>query len=196
MKSLYSPLFIFMSLAAVKSEAAKRNDTFRDMSVLQYLQELSSVPNVTKREDPFEEPPPPFVVPREPTVSKKDTPQEAVIVPSNPPLERFPLREYGVVAVLLGDKYPRALVKINSSGSNNRPWPLMIVKEGDRIGSRNGVIQKIYANGLSVEETVKFKKTSQKVKAFLEVGNKGVRGEASQEQQEKVQMNQQELLQD
>lgn len=116
------------------------------MSVEEFLQRLSSVRKVLNRRDPFEENNPSYV--------KEDAPitiGEARLEINNeeqPPLERYPVEAYTVKAVLLGDRYPRALLQLPGGGS-------VIVEEKMRLGDKNGIIEKIDRTGLKVVEKIK-----------------------------------------
>ena len=116
------------------------------MTVEQYLQTLSTVPGVVSKRDPFEVPEPPF------------TPPPAVVAQSDvdlsaPVLERYPTGEYTVLAVLIGDKYPRALIKLPSSEQGK----VVIVREQDKIGNKKGVIARISQDGVHVAQKTRSK---------------------------------------
>lgn len=131
---LWGLIFSPTALAVV---AEKKND--QEITVEEFLQKLSSVPNVLGRRDPFEKQRPPF------EFMRPDS-QMALNIPI---LQRFPAQAYQVVAILVGDIYSRGLVRLPDSSK------IMIVREKDKLGNRNGVIKKILKDGLIVEETKK-----------------------------------------
>ncbi len=109
----------------------------KEITIEEFLQKLSTVPDVVTRRDPFVKAPPPFNVVQ---VSTDE------IVPSAPVLERYPLREYSIVAVLLGDQYPRALVRL----PEREKAKVLIVREKDKLGNKGGVITRITKDGVIV----------------------------------------------
>ncbi len=112
-----------------------------NLSIEEFLQNLSTVPEVVTRKDPFVALTPPFTLP-----------EKAVDVGLNAPvLERYPVAQYGIVATLLGDQYPRALVKLPEAENGK----VLIVKEKDKLGSNGGVIAKILKDGLLVMQSQK-----------------------------------------
>ncbi len=128
------------------------------MSAEDFLQRLSTVRNVLRRRDPFEDTEPEFVKkmrasrglkPKE--EEEDDEPKEEVVInPEDlPPLERFPAEQYEVLAVLVGRKNPRALVRIPGSGGNR------VVQKNMAIGDRGGVISDISTEGLVVDEKIR-----------------------------------------
>jgi hypothetical protein len=138
--------WILFALAATPSFAAdKEKEGGKDVSVEEFLQNLSTIQGVMSRRDPFAEYPPPFSPDQTPTTNDDAGAPNM----SAPILERYPLADYEVVAVLLGDKYPRALVRLPAAGG---PRKVVIVKENDKIGNRKGVVTKIVAEGLIVQQ--------------------------------------------
>jgi hypothetical protein len=109
-------------------------------TIEEYLQSLSTVPNVTNRRDPFIIAAAPFDIPRPVMASGPDM--------SKPPLQRHPVTEYGVVATLVGDQYPRALIRLPASAGGK--GSVVIVREKDRLGDQEGVIKKISSEGVLV----------------------------------------------
>ncbi|RZA07993.1 MAG: hypothetical protein EOP11_06185 [Proteobacteria bacterium] len=107
-------------------------------SVEEYLQKLSTIPDVVNRKDPFIQAAAPFSVP-------KETLSEGVDL-SVPALERYPLSKYEIVATLLGDQYPRALLRLPKEEKGK----VLIVKEKDKLGNKGGIITKILKDGVSV----------------------------------------------
>jgi hypothetical protein len=60
------------------------------------------------------------------------------------------------VAVLLGDNYPRALLRLpGEQGGAGVTKKVVIVKEGDKLGNRKGVISKIVLEGIMVQQAVR-----------------------------------------
>ena len=133
--------FNFVLLASLGGLTLLESPVFaaKAETIESYLQSISSVPDVLSRRDPFEQPPPPFQV--------RAAPAETGIDPGAPVLQRFPIQEYVVVAVLLGDVYPRALIR-PPSGTKS----VLIVKEKDRLGNHGGIISKINQSGIVVTQ--------------------------------------------
>lgn len=111
-----------------------------ELTIEEFLQKLSTVPDVVSRKDPFIQAPPPFEIPKS---------LDAGINMAAPVLERYPARDYGVVATLLGDQYPRALLRLPQAEKGK----VLIVKEKDKLGNRSGVITKITREGIVVLQT-------------------------------------------
>lgn len=143
--SLLSLLAITLASRAFAEDAANGG---KEMTIEDFLQSLSTVPDVVKRKDPFAEAPPPF---REPDKDPNAEYDPNAPVMSAPILERYPITDYEVVAVLLGDQYPRALVRIPGEGARK----VVIVKENDKLGNAKGVITKITLEGVSVVQAVR-----------------------------------------
>lgn len=155
------------------SAAAEPNenpaDPSRGMSVEDFLQRLSSVRNVLRRRDPFEDTEPEFVKKfraseealrrqkeaerlRQLELSKNQQSTEPVVEinPEDlPPLERFPSEEYEIVAVLMGGNSPKALVRVPKDGGTR------IVQTKMALGDRGGVISEITPDGLVVDEKIR-----------------------------------------
>ena len=146
----YVPIFLLGFLPpahAQEGESGEVPSTEESMSVEEFLQRLSSVRKVLNRRDPFEQNKPSYV--------KEDDQQsligEAKVEMNNeelPPLERFPVEAYTVKMILVGDRYPRALLQIPRGGK-------AIVEEKMRLGDKNGIIEKIDRNGLTVTEKIR-----------------------------------------
>lgn len=117
-------------------------DREENMTIEEYLQKLSTVPDVVNRKDPFIPAAAPFEVPRE------LTPSNDGINMSAPVMERYPLKSYEVVATLLGDQYPRALVRLPKEENNK----VVIVREREKLGNKGGVIKRIIKEGVSVSQ--------------------------------------------
>jgi hypothetical protein len=130
---------------AAPAEAGKEG---KEMSIEEFLQSYSTVPGVVYRRDPFADFAPPFT---DPKTANSETPAEDPFAPnmSAPPLERYPISDYEVVAVLLGDQYPRALLRLPGDGGSRK---VVIVKENDKLGNRKGVISKIVLEGIIVQQ--------------------------------------------
>lgn len=131
MKHLLLVLALFLALPA-RARAEEK-----EISIEEFLQGLSSIPGVVYRKDPFVEAPPPFEIPK---------PDESSA--NAPVLERYPAIAYTVVAVLVGEQYPRALIRLPASEGNK----VMIVREKDKLGNKHGVITKIAKEGVTVSE--------------------------------------------
>lgn len=152
------PLLFVLALTPL----AHADEEGKDITIEQFLQTLSSVPEVVQRRDPFVEVPPPFEIP--PPEESGDGP-----VMSAPVLERYPITDYEVVAVLLGDKYPRALLRMPKENTLSRK--VLIVKEGDKLGSRKGVVSRIVAEGVMVQQAQRSKHGFvDKTEVLLKVG--------------------------
>lgn len=130
MKVLMRCLF----LLSLSLPAAAADDS--EISIEQFLQNLSTVPDVATRKDPFIAVAPPF------GSGKVDGGYNL----NAPVLERYPASSYGVVAVLLGEQYPRALIKLPEAEKGK----VVIVREKDKFGNRGGIISKINKEGLVV----------------------------------------------
>lgn len=112
------------------------------------LQSLSTIANLSQRRDPFAKSPSPFkppVVEQAPTPS---APTEAPINMNAPELERYPSSQYKVAAILLGDVYPRALVR----SPENR---VFVVRENDKLGKNKGHIKQITEGVILIREEIK-----------------------------------------
>jgi Tfp pilus assembly protein PilP len=131
-------VLIFFSFSAIAEEGEK------EITIEEFLQKLSTVPDVVTRRDPFVKSPPPFT-----PIQQQASGDE--IIPSAPVLERYPLKDYAIVAVLLGDQYPRALIKLPSKEQGK----VLIVREKDKVGNKGGVITRITKEGLVVLQSVR-----------------------------------------
>ncbi len=132
MLSFLLKLLVFVKLALPNTEEA--------VTIEEFLQKLSTVPDVTSRKDPFVSPTAPFEALR-----IRDVASNA------PVLERYPIAQYTVVAVLIGDEYPRALIRL----PDQEKGKVLIVKEKDKLGQNGGVITKIVNDGLIVQQSIK-----------------------------------------
>lgn len=133
LRALFTVLsFVFMASGISEANAAQRA---QEMTVEEFLQQLSTVPDVMSKRDPFVKAAPPF--------SDEISGGNAS---SAPILERYPVQEYSIVAVLLGDRYPRALVKLPA----NEKGSVVIVREKDKLGNGGGVITRISKDGVTV----------------------------------------------
>ena len=121
------PLLLAPALAATEKE----------LSIEEFLQNLSTVQDVMTRKDPFIQAPPPFEIPR-PDAGNLNAPV----------LERYPVGSYSVVAVLLGEQYPRALLRLPESEQSK----VVIIKEKDKLGNKGGVVSKIIKEGLVITQ--------------------------------------------
>jgi hypothetical protein len=138
----------------------------KEVSIEQFMQSLSTIPGVMFRKDPFREVAPPFEIPSaSSTLGENEGPTLGA-----PILERYAVAEYEVVAVLIGDKYPRALVRLPKEGTTQR---VVIVKENDKLGNRKGVVAKITHEGLIVRQSQRAKSGFvDKTEVLLKVGGK------------------------
>ena len=129
---------------ATEDSAAEENSEKEDLITLEnYFQRLTSIPNIMNRRDPFETQAHPYAK-KFSAIDRKEVDIESV-----PPLQRFPIKSYNVNAVLIGRGTPRALVSIPQV--NNKTW---IVKAGSLFGNRGGKIDRITKKGLHVIEEV------------------------------------------
>ena len=131
--------------AALAQEGGQAAD--EEMSVEEFLQRLSSVRKVLNRRDPFEENNPSYV--KEEVQVTIGEARIEVNAEEQPPLERYPVEAYTVKAILVGDRYPRALVQIPGGGGS------AIVEEKMRLGDKNGIIERIDRSGVKVIEKIK-----------------------------------------
>ena len=145
---LHRFIFIFfMSTLPALAAEAPANTSEPVVTIEEFLQRLSTVPGVVGRKDPFAKVAPPFARPA--------PIQEEVFLPQSD-LERYDLKKYTVTAVLLGDEYNRALIRLPSEAAKGgASAPVVIVREKDRIGNRGGVITNINKSGVIVLQTVK-----------------------------------------
>lgn len=131
-------LFLLISLPVAKAEE-------KEISIEDFLQNLSSVPGVVLRRDPFVELKNPY---------KNSDFSEAMM--SAPIMERYPLDSYRVIATLIGDKYPRALIKVTGGtvdkADQNR---VLIMRERDKLGNRGGIINQITRDGVMILQSKK-----------------------------------------
>ncbi|MGZ3711624.1 MAG: hypothetical protein ACXVBE_07700 [Bdellovibrionota bacterium] len=119
-------IFLSSSLAAAEE---------KEISIEDFLQGLSTVQGVVLRKDPFIQAAPPF-----------ETPRLEAGNANIPVLERYGVNSYIVVAVLLGEQYPRALIRLPATENNK----VVIVKEHDKLGNKGGSIIKIAKEGITV----------------------------------------------
>jgi hypothetical protein len=138
-------LIAFLACGFARAEDAPAAG--KDATIEEFLQSLSTVKDVVTRRDPFAEFPPPFETPHATNMGDSDPNAPDM---SAPILERYTIAEYEVVAVLLGDLYPRALLRLPGEGGGNRK--VVIVKEADKLGNRKGVISKITLEGIYVQQ--------------------------------------------
>lgn len=137
----------------------------KDVTIEEFLQNLSTVPNVTTRKDPFIEAGPPF------DIIQDDS--EAFL--SAPLLERYPVIQYSIVATLLGDQYPRALVRLPDVEKGK----VLIVREKDKLGNKGGIIKKIVREGVVVLQNQRSSLGFvDKAEILLRVGENGADGAA------------------
>lgn len=107
------------------------------VTVEEFLQKLSTVPDIVTRKDPFVEATPPFATTRV---------IDSQVNISAPVMQRYAADTYTVVAVLLYDEYPRALVRLPDIEKNK----VVVVREKDKLGNRGGVITRIGTEGVVV----------------------------------------------
>lgn len=130
MKNIYIIFLAGLWLTAPRARADEK-----DISIEDFLQGLSTVPGVVLRKDPFVEAPAPFEAPRAEGSNA-----------SAPVMERYPVTAYTVVAVLLGEQYPRALLRLpDVEGAK-----VVIIKEREKLGNKGGTVTKITKEGLLV----------------------------------------------
>ncbi len=129
--------FLMMLMVVAKVSMAATEDA---VTIEDFLQKLSTVPDVTTRKDPFVSPTAPFEALR-----------VADVTSNAPILERYPISQYTVVATLLGDQYPRALIRL----PDQEKGKVLIVREKDKLGQNGGVISKIVNDGLIVQQSIK-----------------------------------------
>lgn len=130
--------FLFLCLLFLKTAVAV--GAAEDVSIEEFLQKLSTVPDVTSRRDPFVIP----IAPYQLDVGEKNT-------NATPVLERYAVHQYSVVATLLGNEYPRALIKLPKTEGER----VLIVREKDRLGTNSGVVVGIQKDGIMVRQTQK-----------------------------------------
>lgn len=127
---------LFASVAiSTRSFAADEN-----VSIEEFLQKLSTVPDVTSRRDPFLVP----IAPYQLDIGEKNN-------NATPVLERYAIHQYRVVATLLGDGQPRALIKLPRTEGER----VLIVREGDKLGTNSGTVVDIQREGVKVRQTQK-----------------------------------------
>jgi hypothetical protein len=150
----------FSNRAAIAADPEAEGKTIEE-----FLQSLSTVQGVVMRKDPFVEIGPPFEAPKAEMIVDENAPN-----PGAPVMERYSITEYEVVAVLLGDKYPRALLRLPKEGGRSTA-KVVIVKENDKLGNRRGVIKAITAEGLMVQQAMRSKHGFvDKTEVLLKVG--------------------------
>lgn len=163
-------LTITVSLMLSVREARGAAEDPKEISIEEFLQSLSTVQGVIHRRDPFARMGPPY----EASLPKNESGAVVAEDPfapnlTAPVLERYAVADYEVVAVLLGDEYPRALVRVPAAEGAKK---VVIVKENDKIGNRKGVISKILQDGLVVVQAEKFRGVVNKSETLLKVGGK------------------------
>ncbi len=152
---------LFPSLSGAADDAPILQET-SDVTVEQHLQSLSTVPRLFERRDPFMTVGAPFQIPA------ADPTSEDMPVMSAPIMERYRLSQYEVVAVLLGDKYPRALLRLPGETGVRK---VVVVKVGDKVGNRGGAITKITTAGITVVYSHRSRRGRvTKVENLLQVG--------------------------
>jgi hypothetical protein len=159
------PLFFFSFLARAEDEGASAQ---KEVTIEEFLQSLSTVQGVVMRKDPFQEVGPPFELPVASPTGEVDDSNQPVY--GAPVLERWPITDYEVVAVLLGDQYPRALLRLpKEPGATVQK--VVIVKENDKLGNRKGVIARITLEGVIVQQAQRSKHGFvDKTEVLLKVG--------------------------
>ena len=158
-------LLLFLTAPALAADTpADPGAEKKEMTIEEFLQSLSTIPGVVMRKDPFVEVGPPFEIPKAEVVVDENAP-----TPGAPVLERYAITEYEVVAVLLGDQYPRALLRLPKEGG--RAAKVVIVRESDKLGNRKGVIKQITPEGLVVQQAMRSKHGFvDKTEVLLKVG--------------------------
>lgn len=139
------PVIFFMATDLAWSEGDGKADTDEKEKITldAYFHKIVSNPALLQKRDPFVKAAPPFEVP----VVKDETAIDATA----PVLERYPSSKYSVVATLLGDQYPRALLRLPTEEKGR----VLIVKENDKLGNRGGIISKISKEAVVVSEKKK-----------------------------------------
>lgn len=132
MKKLIYGIFIALAITPPAFGAEE------NLSIEEFLQKLSTIPDVTTRRDPFVVP----IAPYQLDIGEKNN-------SVTPVLERYAVHQYTVVATLLGNEYPRALIRLPSSEGDR----VLIVKEKDKLGTNSGVILDIKKDGIMVRQT-------------------------------------------
>jgi hypothetical protein len=138
-------LLLALPLLLLPGAALANQEGGKEISIEDFLQNLSTVPGVVSRKDPFIAAGPPFDVPQ----SKED--EDGGIAMGAPVLERYPVNQYSIVATLTGDQYPRALVRLPESEQSR----VLIVREKDKLGNRGGVVAKIHGDGVVVMQSLR-----------------------------------------
>ena len=141
MKSSQLIFLLFTApILALANTGQPEETAAKDITIEEYLQQKSSIPGVVGRKDPFIRAEPPFSV----TVNKFTD----EVIPTNPVLERYPLKDYSVIAVLVNPENPRALVRTPDK-------KVYILKEKDKLGSRGGVVTKISRQGVTILQSTR-----------------------------------------
>jgi hypothetical protein len=153
-----SRLPLLLLLLAGPVFAARMDDSVskKEMAIEEFLQSLSSVDGAVVRRDPFMQVPPPF------EISAAEDPLDNASSASL--LERFPVTDYEVVAILLGDKYPRALIRLPKEALQQK---VVIIKEHDKLGNHLGVVSRITASGVLVRQAQRSKQGFVDMKEIL-----------------------------
>lgn len=131
-------LFLFSSNSNGEDSTEKEKKTIEE-----YLRSIVSAESILAKRDPFVKSTPPFEVPTTEDIN--------AINMSAPVLERYPANKYSVVATLLGDQYPRALLRLPQEEKGR----VLIVKEKDKIGNNGGFVTKISKESVVVLESKK-----------------------------------------
>lgn len=129
---------------AKPAAAAAEEEPPAGESVEAYLQKYSTIPEVAARKDPFIQASAPFA-------ASKENLNGGGSDMSVPVLERYPVSKYVIVATLLGDQYPRALLRLPKEEKGK----VLIVREKDKLGNSGGTITKILKDGVAVVQKVK-----------------------------------------
>ncbi len=133
--------FLVIPSGVLSAEAPSDEKRPADLTIEQFLQQLSTVPGVLSRKDPFNRPAPPY----QSIIDSWRSQDTEGGTRQQTDLERYEIKDYKVQAVLLGDVYNRALVRIPDNAGR-----VMIVRENDRLGNRGGIIAKIEQVGVTV----------------------------------------------
>lgn len=154
-----------LGLAGISAPVLAADNAGDALTIEEFLQKLSTVPDVVSRKDPFVQPVAPYQV-----VQSGSGTVEGPGLSDAPVLERYPVTQYGIVATLLGDQYPRALVRLPDAERGQ----VLIVKLKDKLGQNGGVISKILKDGVVVLQSQRSPLGFiEKTEVVLGVGGKG-----------------------
>ena len=125
----------------VKAQGAPAAEEKPQVTIEEYLQKLSTIPNVMGRKDPFIQVAPPFQAPVRVIGATEEAPD-----PRIPALQRYPIQQYSVVATLVEENHSRALVRLPGQAGGK----VVIIRDKEKFGNKAGYVKNISTEGITV----------------------------------------------